>query len=136
MGLHRKLKVSKWLDVSLEQSTDRICDCEGAIIQNFGYRGRGPPFLYFIIKDVNPVVELEINVIEEDAKYRLCGVIYYGSRHFTCHIVDKSRNVWYHDRFTQGARVKFVKNALNMSNAGWLKTSRYRANALVYTRLR
>ena len=92
--------------------------------------------MYFIIKDVNPVVELEIDVIEEDAKYRLCEVIYYGSEHFICYIVDKSRNVWYHDGFTQGARVKFVKNAINMSNAGWLRTSRYRANALVYTRLR
>ena len=32
MGLHRKLKVSEWMDVSLEQSTDRICDYKGAII--------------------------------------------------------------------------------------------------------
>ena len=124
MGLHRKLKVSEWLDVSLELSTDRICDCEGAIIQNFSYRGRGPPLLYFIIKDVNPVVELEIDVIEEDAKYRLCGVIYYDFRHYTCRIVNKSRNVWYHNRFAQGAKVDLVKNALNMSNIGWLETSR------------
>ena len=58
MGWHRKVKVSEWLDVSLEQSIDRICDCEGAIIQNFSYRGRGPPFLYFIIKDVDLVVML------------------------------------------------------------------------------
>ena len=49
--------------------------------------------MYFIIKDVNPVVELEIDVVEEDAKHRLCGVIYYDSRHFTCCIVDKSGNV-------------------------------------------
>ena len=92
--------------------------------------------MYFIIKDVDLVVELEIDVVEENAKHRLCRVIYYDSRHFTCYIVDKSGNVWYHDGFTQGARVKFVKNAINMSNTGWLKTSRYRANALVYTRLR
>ena len=93
MGLHRKLKVSEWLDVSLEQSTDRICDCEGAIIQSFSCRGRGLLFLYFIIKNVNPVVKLEIDVVEEDVKYRLCGVIYYDSGHFICHIVDKSGNV-------------------------------------------
>ena len=78
------------------------------------------------------MVELEIDVVEEDAKYRLCGVIYYGSGHFTCYIVDKSGNVWYHDGFTQGARVKFVKNAINISNAWWLKTRRDRANAFIY----
>ena len=92
--------------------------------------------MYFIITDVNLVVKLEINIIEKDAKYRLCGVLCYDSKHFTCCIVNKSGNVWYHDGFIQGARVKFVKNAINMSITGWLKTSRYRANALVYTSLR
>ena len=69
----------------------------------------------------------------EQIKYRLWN---FNSGHFTCHVVDKFRNVWYHDGFTQGAKVKFVKNSVNMSNGGWLKTTRYRAVALVYTKLR
>ena len=57
-------------------------------------------------------------------------------RHFACRVVKKFWNVWYYDGFTQGAKVKFVKNSVNMSNGEWLKTTRYRAVALVYIKLR
>ena len=81
IGLHKKLNVSEWLIVCFEHSTRQICDCKGPIIKNFSYREKGPCILYCIIKDINTIIEVEINVLGEQMKYRLCGIIYFDSGH-------------------------------------------------------
>ena len=105
------------------------------VFQQYSYKGNGPPFVYFGMDDLNPTVETEVRFSDEAVLHRLCGVIYYVSNHFICRIVDKSRNIWFHDGYKMTSTVKYVKNSTTMSNNGWLKTGNYKASGLIYTKI-
>ena len=129
-GRHRRLKVSEWLDITMEQDCDLYCpSCDGELYVNYSYRGKGPAFLYLTIYACNPIIETEIRVPGENTIYRLCGVVYHRANHFVARIVDKSGNVWYHDGCVTGSNIKYVKIVSDMSNNGWLKTCIYRVSA-------
>ena len=124
------------MEVAMVQPTSMSCPtCEGDVLRNYSYRGNGPAFLYFIVNFCNPEIETQITVPGESKLYRLCGVLYFAGNHFVARVVDRSGEVWYHDGCTTGEKLKYVKNANNMSNSGWLKTSMYRAHVLVYTNI-
>ena len=135
-GLHRKLTISEWLDITMEKDTGSKCpSCNGAQVKNLSYGNMCPDFLYLIASGINLQVETEIKLSNDGDKYRLCGVIYFGNGHFVSRIVDKSGDIWYHDGASTGENVKYEKNALTISNQGWQKVKSFHVTAYVFTRL-
>ncbi|KAI0092920.1 hypothetical protein BDY19DRAFT_883196 [Irpex rosettiformis] len=48
-------------------------------------------------------------------KYKLIGIIYYGSMHFTSRIIDSSGSIWYHDGIETASTCIYEGNIVNMN---------------------
>ena len=91
--------------------------------------------MYLIPRLISVKIETEIKLPESNERYRLCGVIYFDKWHFVARIVDKSGGIWYHDGMKTGERVKYEKNMVSISNAGWLEAKKFRITALLYMKV-
>ncbi|KAF8575387.1 hypothetical protein K439DRAFT_1370064 [Ramaria rubella] len=60
---------------------------------------------------------LEVRTLEQGTlTFRLAGVIYFGSEHFTAQIVDHGMKVWYHDGITTKRSCTYEGDLSSLSN--------------------
>ncbi|EIW53762.1 uncharacterized protein TRAVEDRAFT_77901, partial [Trametes versicolor FP-101664 SS1] len=67
--------------------------------------------------------------------YRLCGLIYFGKFHFTCRVVDRHGDVWFHDGMKTGTNLVPEGNVLTLDSSLLQKAGKRRVSVLVYTRM-
>ncbi|KAI0644145.1 hypothetical protein C8Q79DRAFT_913509 [Trametes meyenii] len=66
--------------------------------------------------------------------YRLCGLIYFGKFHFTCRVVSRSGEVWFHDGMTTGNKLTFEGNLVNISDV-LCKAGQRKLSVVVYVKM-
>ena len=54
------------------------------------------PFIYVFIDD-DIVVNMEHSITLFNNTYALLEIIYFGNFHYTSHVVDKNRGIWFYD---------------------------------------
>ena len=74
-----------------------------------------PEFLLLSWSDVGIKMQWKHNTVYNNHEYFLCGLIYLGNFHFTCRIIQKNGNVWYHDGIKTKKRCAYEGHIDNMS---------------------
>ena len=64
------------------------------------------PFIFIKLND-QISIRFEQFIDYSDNKYRLCGIIYFGSFHFTCRLIDHEGKIWYHDGIQTGSSCRY-----------------------------
>jgi len=64
----------------------------------------------------------------------LTGIIYFGGFHFTARIIDRNKNVWYHNGMTTMNKCKAEGHLNNMSSAELKDAYGRKANIVIYQR--
>lgn len=75
--------------------------CEQALYQRIRY-DEPPAFIALSICNITAEICTKVTLPDYPDWYRLCGLIYFGRFHFTCHVVDSHGNVWFHDGMKTG----------------------------------
>jgi hypothetical protein len=62
------------------------------------------------------VVNSELNLLvdNDNFRYMLRGIIYYGLNHFTARIITAAGQVWFHDGITTGSSLEYDGTILTM----------------------
>ena len=69
-------------------------------------------------------------------QYRLCGLIYYGSNHFTARIVTENQKVWFSDGMTNGRAYSLEGDLIDMTLAQLATASNtYKLSMVFYVRV-
>jgi len=76
-------------------------------------------------EDCGPVIYRDVK-----SSYRLRGVVYHGSYHFTARIIDSNNCVWYHDGMTTGKDCVYEGKWKDISDIG--SVNERRATLLIY----
>lgn len=73
---------------------------------------------------LNPDPTLSIDMMTGTWKiYTLRGLVYHGSGHFTCRIVDRQGQVWYNVSMLTGRKCALEGNLNGTANTSWLKNA-------------
>lgn len=97
-GNLRNATMTTWLHKIQSYKTGKICArCTRNLVKHMVLT-KSPHFIPICVQDVKPVIEKAL--IINNTKYRLCGIVYHGSDHFTCRIIDVSGDIWFHDGIT------------------------------------
>ena len=87
--------MQQWLDALMLQTSYKTCpQCEVDIVLSASFV-HFPYFIPFVVHNVNIKMSQDITI--EGKQYRLCGLVYFGHKHYTCQIVDKDGRIWYND---------------------------------------
>ena len=103
----------EWLTAYLKQRSNQKCvTCNSKMINKLVFNDT-PLFLAFYAKDVDIAWNASINFAQQ--KYRLCGIIYYGSFHFTSRIITTHGDIWYNDGMVTKEKCSYEGNIRNAS---------------------
>jgi len=106
---NKKAQVSRILK---NEWTNKVQDriqcpsCHGQVIMTTQFNNYEPPLIGISIGNANVQITaslaIQFDEPNHNAKYRLCGIIYHGSFHFTARIIDKAMNTYYYDGIKTG----------------------------------
>ena len=71
------------------------------------------PFIYVFIDD-DIVVNMEHSITLFNNTYALLEIIYFGNFHYTSHVVDKNRGIWFYDGIKTGSKLEYEGNLQNI----------------------
>lgn len=133
-GNIRNGTLEQWLEKVSHSKSDLLCrQCTRNMVKTLQWV-RMPTFLAICVQDVRPQLQHIINV--NNVKYRLCGIIYHGSAHFTCRVIDSLGNIWYHDGITTMNKCEFEGNLSVYSVRNLWKVRQHRTvNVILYVRV-
>lgn len=77
-------------------------------------------------------MSLKKNIRDTYVKYTLRGIIYFGQSHFTCRIITKDRQIWYHDGISTGNRLNYEGTWNNIKDQIDLNTCHNKIAILVF----
>ena len=115
--------VSQFIQSVLDYQSDFTCiRCEGNLQYTMEWL-TAPMMLPVKMPDGNAgsLVLWDREIMVFNYTYRLRGLIYYGSFHFTCRIVDELGRVWYADGMTNHGKPALQGNIQNMSQQDLVK---------------
>ena len=75
----------------------------------------------------------DVHLNSRSYTFRLRGMIYFGSFHFTSQFVDKDSNVWYHDGVSTGQKCELQGALRNLSNNQLLNTHNRYLCTVIYS---
>jgi len=127
--------VSKEFQKSLNgQLTRRCVYCRTKLVKSTRFSNDSPPVVILSLLNANLKITQKIVVQSstEDVKssYRLRGVVYHGSYHFTARIIDSNNCVWYHDGMTTGKDCVYEGKWKDIGDIGSVNDRR--ATLLIY----
>lgn len=107
-GRYQTLTTTNWIDAIRHISVDQPCDnCEGRFIRQLKFN-RMPTTILVWVQDVR--IKWDHYIMVDNTKYRLIGLMYHGSRHFTAKIVEKDGGIWFHDGAKTGRQCIYTGN--------------------------
>ena len=128
------ISVSKWLAVALSNSEKMTCvSCQNKNLQEALHLQNTPQFLAIATDHemkIKPQWEHQITLCGEN--YSLKGLIYLGSFHFTCRIIDKTGRVWYHDGIRTGKHCQFEGKLSEFTAKKWAKVKNKKCCMALY----
>jgi len=127
--------VSKEFQKSLNgQLTRRCVYCRTKLVKSTRFSNDSPPVVILSLLNAKLKITQKIVVQSstEDVKssYRLRGVVYHGSYHFTARIIDSNNCVWYHDGMTTGKDCVYEGKWKDIGDIGSVNDRR--ATLLIY----
>ena len=100
---------SKWLKVNTQTKSGRFCPtCIKPLEKRHVFDI--PPLFIPLIVDEGISVKLEHSAILNDSEYHLIGIVYFGSFHFTCRVIDAHGEIWYNDGLATGRKCEYEGN--------------------------
>lgn len=134
-GSYKGQSVTAWLGAIFNQKTSQICpQCERSLHQCIRY-DTAPAFVALNIHNVKAEICTEVTLPDHPNRYRLCGLIYFGKFHFTCRVVDKHGDVWFHDGIKTGHNLVPEGNTLNLDSSVLQRAGKRKVSVLLYTSL-
>ena len=134
-GSYKDQSITAWLGAVFNQKTSQVCpQCERSLHQCIRYDS-APAFIALNVYNVKADISNEIEVPDHPDKYRLCGLVYFGKFHFTCRVVTRHGDTWFHDGIKTGNTLVSEGNIINMHSKALKKAGKRRVSVLIYTRL-
>jgi len=94
---NKKTQVSRILKnewTSKVQDRLQCPSCHGQVVMTTQFNNYDPPLIGISIGNANVQITaslaIQFDELNHNVKYRLCGIIYHGSFHFTARIIDKA----------------------------------------------
>lgn len=127
---------SKWIKAIRTYRADTECvGCHRVTMIKELEFDRMPNFIVVSVGD-NLNLRWEHKISVEESDYQLCGLVYWGSHHFTCRVITNDGNVWYHDGIRTGQVCEFQGNIQTMSYTQLAKAANSRKCILgIYSRI-
>jgi len=82
------------------------------------FNNNSPAWFATFLSQVNENVQLTMQITISNPQritYKLRGIIYFGSQHFICRIIDKAGHIFYHDRIVTGRQCKYESHFRDLS---------------------
>lgn len=106
---------SNWIKAILRSKSSRSClDCHKVLHRI--YQFDTPPLFIPLATENTIPVKLEHTAKMYNNEYKLIGIIYYGSFHFTCRIIDCDGSIWYNDGLRTGRKCEYEGNMKDFDN--------------------
>ena len=90
---------------------------------------------FIVINPFSISIVPEQNILISNSQYKLIGLIYYGSFHFTCRVIDYNNNVWFNDGIATGRTMKNERSLHNFTLTQFNKTRGKALCSLVYMKV-
>lgn len=134
-GSYKGQSVTAWMGAIFNQKTSQMCpQCERTLHQCIRY-DEPPAFIALNIHNIKADICTEVTLPDHPERYRLCGLIYFGKFHFTCRVVDRHGDVWFHDGMKTGSNLVPEGNVLSLNSSLLQKAGKRCVSVLVYTRM-
>lgn len=129
--------VQEWINMFDQRSATNCCSCGTGLVRS--YRFVHNPFLLAFdvstnIDIINSSLSLPVNGSNFD--YKLRGIIYYGSNHFTARVMTVTGQVWFHNGITTGASMEYDGMMSNLSPGNLVHCRSKAAVVAIYCRTR
>lgn len=91
------------------------CEQQTYIIYEFQ---KVPEMLAFDITSFDPTIDIsfKIWIKNEQVRFRLAGILYYGHSHFTSRILTQDKQLWFHDGITTGNQLNYEGSWFNLKD--------------------
>ncbi|KAF8958461.1 hypothetical protein BDZ97DRAFT_1668456 [Flammula alnicola] len=127
-GIIRHNSIKNWINNPRECSETicRLCGENTFATYQFNIL---PDVLVFDFGGIKLVINFSIDVSFNNSqyKYKLAGIIYFGSNHFTSRIITQNGQIWFHDGITTGQQLEYegtwdhIRDNLNLYRCGGKK---------------
>lgn len=135
MGSYKNRPTSAWIQALFSQKSTRRCPtCMQYMVQKVEFT-QLPDFVLFNVRECQIKMEHTITLQTGNESYRLCGVIYFGSFHFTARIVTSDGLVWFNDGIQTKSSSQRNGNIGDLSSQVMSKAKGRKASIMIYTRL-
>jgi hypothetical protein len=122
--------IQQWVYVLMFQNSYKTCpECLVDVIQAVHFV-HAPYLIPFIVHDVDIRLTQHINI--QDKTYRLCGLIYFGHKHYTCQIVDGEGRMWYNDGQENDGKSYFQGHISNCPQSSLAKCKGRQLRVILY----
>jgi len=127
--------VSKEFQKSLNGKLTRRCaHCGTKLVKSTTFSNDSPPVVILSLLNAklkkNQKIAVQSSTEDIKTSYRLRGVVYHGSYHFTARIIDGNNCIWYHDGMTTGKDCVYEGKQKDISDIG--SVNGRRATLLIY----
>ncbi len=107
-GRYQTLTTANWIDAIRHIRVDQPCNnCEGTCIRQLNFN-RMPATILVWVQGIR--IKWDHYIMVDNTRYRLIGLMYHGSRHFTAKIVEKDGGIWFHDGARTGRQCVYMGN--------------------------
>ena len=115
IGTGNRKSTTDWIQANLLEKANSVCsNCTTTLINELAFVSM-PTFFQCYIDKVN--IKWDYTFILGGAKYRLCGLIYYGAFHFTTRIITSDKSIWFNDSMKHGRKFNLEGNMTNISGS-------------------
>jgi hypothetical protein len=114
-GRNQYESIAQWISLDISHIEIACQHCSHAVSLQHRFQS-APPLLVFSMPTSNSTTlmntTLKISIEDQNHKYLLTAVVYYGHHHFTNHIITRAGRIWFYDGMALLNRLGQVRPAL------------------------
>ena len=112
--------ITEWIKINLIERTDLKCQhCNNSIVNELVFKHM-PIFFQCYIENI--ALKWESTFVLRNKKYRLCGLVYFGTFHFTTRIIMSNGDIYFNDSIINGKKCHLEGNIKN-AHGNFLSTA-------------
>ena len=112
--------ITEWIKINLIERTDLKCQhCNNSIVNELVFKHM-PIFFQCYIENI--ALKWESTFVLRNKKYRLCGLVYFGTFHFTTRIIMSNGDIYFNNSISNGKKCHLEGNIKN-AHGNFLSTA-------------
>ncbi|KAH8067798.1 hypothetical protein BXZ70DRAFT_903103 [Cristinia sonorae] len=131
LGSYKNRSPQDWIKVASCHKIEQKCGmCSRKIFRRLIFSEEMPMFVFVNVSPVEVLVTPSIQL--NNQQYVLKGLIYLGSEHFVCRVIDAQGKVWYNDGIETGRLCIEEGNFVNADSTYFLKAKGKPLSTVIY----